>query len=238
MTILSHRQPFLQNSSLNPSHPPPNHPHTIPMTPQNPINTMSRPTYTAFQRHLLFFSTPTPNPRLTVLSALKASVSLGLDFPVALLLSLSLRILYTPLPYFWRPIYIADIPPSSHRTQLTSARLPTNKSTFSCTELLNLLGASDQGKGWIKHKIDQGHVVGFWSMAADAKTHVVRRKDVEAFQQGEWEESVVKRRKGREDVLPLWRGGPVWVKGHSWAVGRLLGVRVYEGEGGEGGKME
>lgn len=65
-------------------------------------------------------------------------------------------------------------------------------------------------------------------MAANARTHKVSRGDVERFQQGEWEEAVVKRRRGRDDVLPLWRGGPIWAGGHSWAVGKLLEVRVYE----------
>ncbi|KAF2854274.1 hypothetical protein T440DRAFT_552151 [Plenodomus tracheiphilus IPT5] len=190
---------------------------------------MSRHTYTAFQRHLLFFSTPTQPPRLTILSALRASCTLGLDLPIALLLSVSLRILYTPFPYFWHPIVIDDIPRSSHRTQLSSAVLPPSKSSFTCAELLALLGDGKR-KGWVQHKIDQGHVIGFWSMAAGAGTNVVRRRDLEAFREGEWEGGIAERRRGRGDVVPLWRGGPVWVAGHSWAVGRLLGVRVYEGK--------
>ena len=90
---------------------------------------------------------------------------------------------------------------------------------------------SKEGSGGLKGLIDQGHVVGFWTMAASARTHTVLREDVERFQQGEWEDAVVKRRRGKGDVLPLWRGGPIWVGGHSWAVWRLLGVRVYEGKG-------
>jgi hypothetical protein len=65
-------------------------------------------------------------------------------------------------------------------------------------------------------------------MAANAHTHKVSREDVERFQQGEREEAVAKRRPGRHDVLPLWRGGPIITAGHSWAVKKLLGVRVYE----------
>jgi hypothetical protein len=192
---------------------------------------MLRNTYSAFQRHLLFFSAPTTPPRLTFISALRAGVSLGLDFPVAVLLSLSLRILYAPFPYFWLPIVVDKIPSSAHRTQLSSAQLPQGKTEYTCSELLHLLNSSPkekQEKGWLKHKIDQGHIVGFWTMAADAKTHRVKSSDVERFQQGEWEKAVVERRRGRGDVLPLWRGGPIWVAGHSWAVTKLLGVRVYE----------
>ncbi|KAF1938257.1 hypothetical protein EJ02DRAFT_410754 [Clathrospora elynae] len=191
---------------------------------------MPRSTYSAFQRHLLFFSTPTTPPRLTFISALRAGVQLGLDFPVALLLSLSLRLLYAPFPYLWSPIIVDKIPPSAHRAQLSSASLPNGKSEYTCSELLSLLGA-DIGKGFLKHKIDQGHIVGFWTMSADAKTHMVSKEDVERFQQGEWEGAVINRRMGRQDVLPLWRGGPIWVEGHSWVVWKLLGVRVYEVKG-------
>jgi hypothetical protein len=28
--------------------------------------------------------------------------------------------------------------------------------------------------------------------------------------------------------LPLWRGGAIIAAGHSWAIRKLLGVRVYE----------
>jgi len=186
---------------------------------------MSRSTYTAFQRHLLFFSTPTTPPKLTFLSGLRAAVSLGLDFPVAVVLSVSLRLMYAPYPYIFSTINIESIPHSLHRTQLSDAKLP--KQDYTCSELLALLKFEPR-RGFIKHKIDQGHVVGFWTMAASARTHKVSIEDVERFQQGEWENAVVNRRRGRDDVLPLWRGGPIWASGHSWAVRKLLGVRVYQ----------
>lgn len=192
---------------------------------------MSRSTYTAFQRHLIYFSTPTSPPRLTFGSALRAGVSIGLDFPVAVLLSLSLRLMYAPVPFLWSPIVVDNIPTSAHRTQLSSATLPKGKAEYTCTELLSLLDSSpgeNEGKGWLKHKIDQGHVIGFWTMAANARTHAVSSDDVARFQHGEWEKPVAQRRRGTDDVLPLWRGGPIWVGGHSWAVWKLLGVRVYE----------
>ncbi|KAH7074558.1 hypothetical protein BKA63DRAFT_513252 [Paraphoma chrysanthemicola] len=187
---------------------------------------MSRQSYTAFQRHLTFFSTSTTPPRLTILSSLRASLSLGLDFPVALLLSISLRLLYTPYPRVFSAINIERIPRFWHRTQLEHAKIP--QQTYTCSELLALLKRNDESKfGWLKHKLDQGHVVGFWAMAADAKNHRVRSEDVQRFQSGEWEADVAKRRKGRGDVVPLWRGGPAWVAGHSWAVRRVFEVRVY-----------
>jgi hypothetical protein len=189
------------------------------------LQDMSRSAYTAFQRHLVFFSTPTTPPKLTFISGVRAAISLGLDFPVAVILSLSLRLMYAPFPYLLSTINIEQIPRPLHRTQLSRAKL--SQSEYTCSELLALLD-SEPRKGFVKHKIDQGHIVGFWSMAANTRTHTVSIEDVERFQQGEWEEAVVKRRRGRDDVLPLWRGGPIIAAAHSWAVQKLLGVRVYE----------
>ncbi|KAH6620081.1 hypothetical protein C7974DRAFT_398856 [Boeremia exigua] len=186
---------------------------------------MSRQSYTSFQKHLLFFSTPTNPPRLTFISALKGACALGLDFPVSVVLSLGLKLLYTP--FSLKGIDINDIPLSSQRSQLSNVTLPTAKNEFTCSELLRLLD-QERNPGFIKHKIDQGHLVGFWSMAADTRTHTVGRDDVERFQQGEWEAAVTERRRESDEILPLWRGGPIWAGGHSWAVDKLLGVSVYK----------
>ncbi|KAJ8113288.1 hypothetical protein OPT61_g4551 [Boeremia exigua] len=186
---------------------------------------MSRQNYTAFQKHLLFFSTPTNPPRLTFGSALKGACALGLDFPVSVCLSLGLKLLYTP--FSLTGINITEIPQSSHRSQLSDITLPEAKKEFTCSELLRLLD-QERHPGFIKHKINQGHVVGFWSMAASMRDHTVSRDDVERFQQGEWEAAVAERRRNSAEILPLWRGGPIWAGGHSWAVDKLLGVKVYK----------
>ncbi|KAF2864926.1 hypothetical protein BDV95DRAFT_508350 [Massariosphaeria phaeospora] len=198
---------------------------------------MSRATYSAFQKHLQFFCAPRSNPpRLTLLSGLRASVALGLDLPVALALSLGMRLLYAPFPNFLSPIYIDKIPKSKHRNQLATAHLEKGKSEWTCTELLRLLDSSEDvdrfhaelDVGFLERKINQAHIVGFWTMAANTQTHTATSHDVERFQQGDWQHDVAQRRRGREDVLPLWRGGPLWVGGHSWAVWMLLGVKMYE----------
>jgi len=69
--------------------------------------------------------------------------------------------------------------------------------------------------------------VGLWTLAADTTTGTLRGSDVVSFQQGTLLESLEKRRKDRNQVLPLWRGGPISVAGHSWVVGRVFGVEVY-----------
>lgn len=195
---------------------------------------MSRPTYTAFQRHLLFFSTPTQPPRLTFLSALRAATKLGLDMPVAVILSLSLRIMYAPFPNLFSAITIEQIPRNKHRTQLENVSLPSSTSKveeqYTCKDLLGMLDSdsSTTKMRFVEKQMNRGHVVGFWAMAANSHSNRVSRDDVERFQQGGWEDEVTKRRRDRSDILPLRRGGPMWVTGHSWAVGKLLGVRVYK----------
>lgn len=186
---------------------------------------MSRQSYTAFQKHLLFFSTPTNPPRLTFNSALKAACALGLDFPVSVFLSLGLKLLYSP--FSLTGVNIIDIPQSSHRSQLSNVTLPIAKEEFTCSELLRLLD-QERYPGFVGHKINQGHIGGFWCMAACTRKHTVSRDDVERFQQGEWEAPVAERRRNSEEILPLWRGGPIWARGHSWAVEKLLSVEVYK----------
>ena len=78
----------------------------------------------------------------------------------------------------------------------------------------------------------QTEALGLWSLAADVKTSRISGADVVAFQRGDlFEGLVARRRRSREQVLPLWRGGPVSVVGHSWVVGRVFGVEVYRDGG-------
>lgn len=46
-------------------------------------------------------------------------------------------------------------------------------------------------------------------MAAERKDGRISGKDVKDFQEGTVLENIAKRRRGREDVLPFWRGGPI-----------------------------
>ena len=183
-----------------------------------------------FQRHLLHFAAPN-STKITLLSSLRASLALGLDFPVALTLSIGLRILYAPFPYL-SPVDIPSIPQSSWRTQLEDAKLTVD--TYTRADLLHLYHSSAKynRSDPLTRSVDTMHVISFWAMTADVGSGLVSRRDVERFQAGEWEGEVVRRRRSRRrgegDVLPLWRGGPISVAGHSWFVRKLFGVRVYE----------
>jgi len=94
----------------------------------------------------------------------------------------------------------------------------------------------------LQRLLDKAHIWSFWAQAADVKTGLLDRADLQAFQEGRWQDDVVERRKsrveGKGEVLPFSRMGPISVVGHSWAVGLLLGVRVYEGEGGQVGNWK
>lgn len=184
-------------------------------------------TLSRFQRHMMFFAKPGTS-KVTLLSAIKSSLSLGLDFPVACFLSIGLRLTYANFPWL-SPVDVHSIPSSQFRTQLED--VPLNQGHYSRSDLVNLYYQSES-RGGIAGLYDYLHVNSFWMIAADTKTHLVDANTVKAFQEGEWEEGVVKRRKSRRrdvgEVLPLWRGGPISVTGHSWFVSKLFGVRVYE----------
>lgn len=180
----------------------------------------------SFQRHLQYFSSSTTSQQITILSALRAGLQLGLDFPVALFLSIGIRVLYGRT--LISPVVISSIPPHSHRTQLDTVPLDEKKRSYSARDILALYAQDPKAdRGLITSVLDRAHILSFWAIAA-RPDHMVDAADLKRFRQGGWETDVVERRRGRGDVLPLWRGGPIIVRAHSWFVRRLFGVRVYE----------
>lgn len=185
-------------------------------------------TLTPFQRHLKHFALESDPNRITFLSAIRGSFRLGLDFPVALILSIGLRILYSES--IFSAVDIPSIPRHLQRTQLDSPSLSSSfndrQKSYSLTDLLGLYRPSPH-IGFISSILDKAHILSFWSISAQ-KDLGVTASDLKRFKEGGWEADVVKRRKGREDVLPFWRGGPIIVGAHSWFVRTVFGVRVYE----------
>jgi hypothetical protein len=76
--------------------------------------------------------------------------------------------------------------------------------------------------------VAQLDAVGLWMLAAE-KDGKVLGKEVRLFQTGEVMEGIRERRKGVENILPFWRGGPAIPAAHSWAVKKLFHVDVYHG---------
>jgi hypothetical protein len=201
----------------------------------NDLEPQSTSGMTPFQKHLLYYSPSTSAPhRLTFLKSLRSSIHLGLDFPAALVLALTIRFAYaSPFNLFSTPT-IESIPTWKQRSHPTTPLPPT--SLISQSQLFEMYDTSLPRRNILNRILDKAHIWSFWAQAADVKTGQLSRGDVEAFKEGKWQDDVLERRKsrveGKGEVLPFTRMGPISVVGHSWAVREVLGVRVYEGEGG------
>lgn len=172
-----------------------------------------------FQRLLTFFSNG--SPQITFMDSLRGDLSIGLDFPVALFLASIRHLVFRNTGTFSLNIHVPTVQTS--RTLLGGPdRFNVDETKrYSVSELIGL--ARPGGV------IAQADAFGLWALAAE-KDGKVKGEEVRLFQRGEIMERIVERRKGRENVLPLWRGGPIIVGAHSWAVEKCFGVKVYQKE--------
>lgn len=179
-----------------------------------------------FHRLLAFYSNRNANDTQTIRlqDSIQGNLALGLDFPVALGIALGRHLWLQNTGLFSLAIHV----PSCRwkETPLHGVAVDEQKD-YTRGEIM-ALARRDKG---VLGAVD---ALGLWSLAADVRTGLLKGGDVAAFQRGVLFEEVERRRRGRGQVLPLWRGGPVWVGGHSWVVGRVFGVRVYEEDGEEG----
>lgn len=181
---------------------------------------------TPFKRHLSFWDLNNDG-FIYFGETLRGNLALGLDFPVAFIGAIGIQTMYgNTHPFFFGPfngIEIARVPRSSERNMLESidaSRLPgkgLDRTTFIQMSRANGL-------------VDWMHVYGLWALAANRQSGLIGPSDVRSFQKGTMLYDLEKRRKDRSDVLPLTRGGPISVAGHSWFVGKLFGVEVYRTE--------
>ena len=182
---------------------------------------------TPFQRHLSFYDLDR-NGVIYLSESLRANLSLGREFPVALVSAIGLQIYYgNTRPFVFGPLNGIDISRISHdqeRTMLQNMDFTyrTVGSGFGRKALVEGSGAATF--------IDKLHVTGLWALAANADG-LVSVRDVRKCQDGSilWE--IQRRRMNRADVLPLVRGGPISVSGHSYFVEKLFGVKVYQADG-------
>lgn len=76
--------------------------------------------------------------------------------------------------------------------------------------------------------IDRLHVNGLWAFSATREGYL-SRDDIARYQEGTMLYELERRRKdNRNHVLPLYRGGPISVAGHSYFVDKMFGVKVYQ----------
>lgn len=155
----------------------------------------------AFQRLLTFFATRSPSPNkttITFLDSLRGDLSIGLNFPIALFLALTRHLVFRNSGYF--DIHVPAVQ--------TSRKLLGGPGAFDIDEgreygVFELVGS-------VSGVVPKFDALGVWALAAGPGGRVSGR-DVRGFQRGEVMEGLVERRRvGREDVLPFWRGGPFW----------------------------
>lgn len=176
----------------------------------------------AFHRLLSFFANRSPHPNtstITFLDSLRGDLSIGLDFPVAFVLASIRHLVFRNTGFFSLAIHVPTVRTS--RTLLggqDAFHVDENK----CYTRSELTGLAKPGG-----LIAQADAFGLWCLAAESDGKV-KGEEIRMFQRGEIMERVAARRRGRENVLPLWRGGPISVNGHSWFVKKLFDVDVYQ----------
>ncbi|KAK5958513.1 hypothetical protein OHC33_000356 [Knufia fluminis] len=176
---------------------------------------------TPFQLHLAFFDRNNDG-YINFGEALRGNLAIGLDFPVAFGMALGYHIAYgnTSILYGpFNPIEIAKV--KTERNMLEHIRLDELPSRGIDRKTLV---AAAQPIGFV----DKMHINGLWAFAAD-RQGIISSHDIGMYQKGTMLYELAERRKdNRDHVLPLSRGGPISVAGHSWFVDKLFGVKVYQ----------
>lgn len=173
-----------------------------------------------FHGLLAFYSNRSPHPdtqTMRLQDSLSGNLALGLDFPVALAIALGRHLYLKNTSFFSLDIHVPSV--KLLKTPLDGIEIDEKK-RYTCSEIM----AAAKPNG-IQGQAD---AVGLWALASDVKTGLLHGEDVVKFQRGTLFESVERRRRNREQVLPLYRGGPIWVGGHSWAVKTFFSVDVYQ----------
>ncbi|KAK4611515.1 hypothetical protein CLAFUW4_13225 [Fulvia fulva] len=172
-----------------------------------------------FHRLLAFYSNRNQDDTQTIRlqDSLRGNLALGLDFPVALGIAVGRHLFLKNTGLFSLNIHVPSV--SWKETPLHGVEVDEKKE-YTMSEVM---GMAREKKG----PFGAVDGMGVWSLAADVKTGLVKGEDIVGFQEGRLFERIEKRRKDRNQVLPLWRGGPISVTGHSWMVKKMFGVNVY-----------
>ena len=154
-----------------------------------------------FHSLLAFYSNRSNIPdtqTIRLQDSLSGNLALGLDFPVALGIAIGRHLYLKNTGIFSLNIHV----PSVKTTTTPLEGIEVNeKKEYTCSEFVT----ASKPNG-ISGRVE---AVGLWALAADVKTGMLRGEDVVSFQKGTLFEKIEKRRKGTEQILPLWRGGPI-----------------------------
>jgi len=151
---------------------------------------------TAFKQHISYFDLNNDGV-IRPGESLKGLLGLGYDFPAAVLCTLGLHLLYGNSGWLRHLIDVKRI--KSEPTMIEKASIDQKQHTRLDVQRLAW------GYGWT----DKIHITGLWFMAADNEG-LVSSSDISLFQKGELLPELARRRRySRQNVLPLWRGGPI-----------------------------
>lgn len=179
--------------------------------------------HSPFQRHLSFFDRDSDG-FIHYGDSLRGNLSIGLDFPVAAVMAFGYHLVYgnsgSILLGPFRAIEVAKV--NARRNMLEKIDMrDISEVGLSRKRLVDMAQPSTF--------LDRMHINGLWAFAASTRSSMVSKSDISKCQQGTllWE-LAERRRENRDHVLPLWRGGPISVAGHSWFVHKLFDVQVYQ----------
>lgn len=175
-----------------------------------------------FQRHLSFFDRNNDG-FIYFGESLRGNLSVGLDFPVAVAMAFGYHAVYgntgTMLLGPFRGIDITKV--RAKRNMLEQIPLESvPEQGLSRKEVVALARANGL--------MDRAHTSGLWAFSASRQGYL-SKDDIKLYQQGTMLYELERRRKdNRDHVLPLYRGGPISVAGHSYFVDKMFGVKVYQ----------
>jgi hypothetical protein len=138
---------------------------------------------------------------ITFSDSLRGNLALGLDFPVALVIATGRHLWLRNTGFLSLNIDVKSVPWKAtllEGVEFEEAREYRRQEVWE----------KAKEKGW-SARLDG---LGVWALAAGTTGDMqLRGADAVRFQRGEgFFENVERRRKGKGDVLPFWRGGPVW----------------------------
>jgi hypothetical protein len=158
----------------------------------------------SFHRLLSFFATRSPHPNtstITFMDSLRGDLSLGLNFPIAVFLATVRHLVFRNTGFWSLTIYVPTVRTSRKLLGGPSACKGLDEDKrYGCGDLVSL--AKNDGV------VAQADAVGLWMLAAE-KDGKVKGEEVRMFQKGEIMERIAGRRRGMDNVLPFWRGGPL-----------------------------
>lgn len=168
-----------------------------------------------FHRLLSYYSNRSEQPdtqTIRLQDSITGNLALGLDFPVAVGVAIARHLYLKNTGFFSLNIHVPSVQTRStwledlrlddvDRVQREQGSAGARSGKYTCGEIVS--AARSLG---FASAVD---AVGLWALASDVHTGLLSADDVEKFRKGTLFETLERRRKGREQVLPLWRGGPL-----------------------------